>query len=48
VIDEMSFFGVKIFDVIDNRLKSIRYIQNKKFVGLEIIMIGDFYTPCEK
>jgi len=35
-----------MLNVIDNRLRSIKYIQNKIFSGVDAIMIGDFYqTP---
>ncbi len=34
VIDEMSLIGVKMFIVIDNRLKSIKHIQNNKLLLL--------------
>jgi hypothetical protein len=32
-----------MLDVINNRLKSIKHIQNKFFGGVDVIMIGDFY-----
>jgi hypothetical protein len=49
VIDEISLVGAKMFNVIDNRLRSIKHIQNKFFGGVDIIMIGDFYqTPLVK
>jgi predicted secreted protein len=49
VIDEISFIGVKIFNVIDNRLRSIKHIQKKFFVGIDGIMTCDFYqTPPVK
>jgi hypothetical protein len=35
VTDEISFVGVKMFNVINNRLKSIKHIQNKFFGGVE-------------
>jgi hypothetical protein len=43
VIDEISLVGATIFNVINNRLRSIKHIQNKKIGGVDIIMIGDFY-----
>ncbi len=43
VIDEISLVGATIFNVINNRLRSIKHIQNKNFGGVDIIMIGDFY-----
>jgi ATP-dependent DNA helicase PIF1 len=43
VIDEISLVGATIFNIINNRLRSIKHIQNKIFGGVDIIMIGDFY-----
>jgi hypothetical protein len=43
VIDEISFVGVRMFNVIDNRVRSIKHIQNKFSGGVDVIMIGDFY-----
>jgi hypothetical protein len=43
VIDEISIFGVRMFNVIDNKLRSIKHIQNNFFGGAHVIMIGDFY-----
>ncbi len=43
VIDEISFFGARMFNVINNRLRSIKHIQNKLFGGVDFIVIGDFY-----
>jgi hypothetical protein len=43
VKDEISLVGAKIFNVIDNRLKFIKHIQNKFFGGVDVILIGDFY-----
>jgi hypothetical protein len=43
VINEISLVGVRVFNVIDNRLRSIKHIQNKFFGGVDVIMISDFY-----
>jgi hypothetical protein len=43
VIDEISLVGVRIFNVIDNRLRSIKHIQNNFFGGFDVIMTFDFY-----
>jgi predicted TIM-barrel enzyme len=43
VIDEISFVVAKMFNVIDNRLRSIKHIQNNFFGGVDAIMIGDFF-----
>jgi hypothetical protein len=44
VIDEISFIGA-----INNRLRSIKHIQNNFFGGVDIIMTCDFYqTPHVK
>jgi hypothetical protein len=49
VIDEISLVGAKMFNVIDNRLRSIKHIQNYFFGGVDVIMINDFYqTPLVK
>jgi hypothetical protein len=46
VIDEISFVGVRMFNVIDHRLRSIKYSQNQFSSGLDIIMKGGFcQTP---
>jgi len=43
VIDEISFVGVRMLNVINNRLGSIKHIQKKFFNGVDVIMISDFY-----
>jgi hypothetical protein len=43
VIDEISFVGAKMFNAIDNKLRSIKHIQNQFFSGVDVIMISDFY-----
>jgi hypothetical protein len=43
VIDEISLVGARRFNVINNRLRSIKRIQNNFFGGVDVIMIGDFY-----
>jgi hypothetical protein len=43
MIDEISLVGGRMFNVIDNRLRSIKHIQNKFFDGVDVIMISDFY-----
>jgi hypothetical protein len=49
VINEISLVSAKMFNVIDNRLKSIKHIQNKFFGGVDVIMTCDFYqTPIVK
>jgi hypothetical protein len=46
VIDEISFVGIRIFNVIDNKLGSIKHIQNKFFGGVDVIMTSDLcQTP---
>jgi hypothetical protein len=42
VIYEISFVGVKMLNVIDNKLRFINHIQNKFFGGVDIIMTSDF------
>jgi hypothetical protein len=49
MINEISFVGVKMFNVINNRLRSTKHIQNKFFNGVDVIMTSDFYqTPLVK
>jgi len=49
VIDEISLVGAKMFNIIDNKLRSIKHIQNKFFGGVDVIMTSDFYqTPPMK
>jgi hypothetical protein len=43
VIDEISLVGARMFNVVDQRLRSIKHIQNKYFGNLDLIMTGDFY-----
>jgi hypothetical protein len=39
-------FGVTLFNVIVNRLKSIKYIQNNFFGGVDVVMT--YQTPLVK
>jgi hypothetical protein len=49
VINEISLVGAKTFNVIHNRLKSIKHIQNKFLGGVDVIMRSDFFqTPPMK
>jgi hypothetical protein len=43
VINEILFVGARMFNVINNRLKSIKHIQNIFLGGVDVIMISDFY-----
>jgi len=43
VIHEISLVGVRMLNVIDNRLRFIKHIQNKFFGGVDVIMTCDFY-----
>ncbi len=43
MIDEISLVGARMFNVINNRLSSIKHIQNNFFGGVDVIMISDFY-----
>jgi hypothetical protein len=43
VIDEISLVGARMFNVINNRLRSIKHIQNKFFGGVDVIITSDFY-----
>ncbi len=43
MIDKISLVGTRMFNVINNKLMSIKHIQNKFFSGVNVIMINDFY-----
>jgi hypothetical protein len=43
VINEILFVGARMFNAINNRLKSIKHIQNNFFGGVNVIMTSDFY-----
>jgi hypothetical protein len=43
VINEISLVGARMFNAINNKLRSIKYIQNKFFGGVDVIMASDFY-----
>ncbi len=38
-----KFIDIRMFNVIDNKLRFIKHIQNKVFGGLDINMISDSY-----
>jgi hypothetical protein len=42
--------GVRMFHVIYNKLRSVKYIQNKFLGGVGVIMTSDFYQapPYER
>jgi hypothetical protein len=49
MIDEISLISAKMFNIINNRLGSIKHIQTNFFGGANVIMIGDFnQTPLVK
>jgi hypothetical protein len=49
MIDGISFLNVRMFNVINNRLRSIKHIQNNFFGGVDVIMTSDFFqTPFMK
>jgi len=43
VIGEISFVGARMFNVINNMLRSIKHNQNKIFGGVDIIITCDFF-----
>ncbi len=43
MIDKILLVGTRMFNVINNKLMSIKHIQNKFFGGVNVIMINDFY-----
>jgi hypothetical protein len=47
--EQLQLVGVRMFNVMDNRLRYIKHIQNKFFGGVDVIMTSDFYqTPPMK
>jgi hypothetical protein len=49
VKSKISFVGAKMFNIKNNRSRSIKHIQNTFFDGLDVIMTCDFYqTPLMK
>ncbi len=49
MIVEILIDGARMFNIINNRLKSITPIQNNVFGGVDVIMRSDFYqTPLAK
>ena len=42
IVDEMSMIGHKMFSWLDNRLHAGTGNQNKPFVGISVILLGDF------
>ena len=43
IIDEISLVGARMFNVVKQRLRSIKHVQNKFFGGADVIVCGDFY-----
>jgi hypothetical protein len=43
VMDEILLVGAKMFNVINNKLRSIKHIQNNFFGGVNVIIRSDFY-----
>jgi hypothetical protein len=43
VIDEISLVGARMFNVVDQRLRSIKHIQNKYFGNIDLIISGDLH-----
>jgi hypothetical protein len=39
VINEISLVGARMLNVIDNRIRSLKHIQNKFFGGLDFIVV---------
>jgi hypothetical protein len=49
MIDKISLVDVKMFNVIDNKLRSIKHIQNKFFGDVDVILTSYLYqTPHMK
>lgn len=43
MINENSLVSVRMFNVIDNKLRFIKYVNNDLFGNLDLIVISDFY-----
>ena len=43
LIDEVSMMSKKIFELLDEIGKVVRYCRNKPFGGIQIVFTGDFY-----
>jgi hypothetical protein len=43
MIDDISFVGAKMLNVTNNKLRSIKHIQNTFFGGVDVFMTSDFY-----
>ncbi len=43
VMDEILLVGVRMFNVINNKLRSIKHIQKNIFGGVDVIMRNDLY-----
>ncbi len=43
MIDEISLVGARMFNVIENRLRCIKHIQNNFFSGVDVIRTSDFF-----
>jgi hypothetical protein len=43
VIDEISLVGARMFNVIYNKIRFIKHIQNNFFGGIHVFMVGDFF-----
>jgi hypothetical protein len=50
VIYEISFVGARMLKIVDNKLRCLKCIEKKLYVGLDFIMTNGFLssTPCEK
>ncbi len=49
MIDEISLVGGRMLNVIYNRLRFMKHVQNKLFGGVDVIMTCDFdQTPPMK
>ena len=39
----MSFVKARMLEAVDQRLRSVKHLQNKYFGGVDVIVCGDFY-----
>jgi hypothetical protein len=43
VLDEISLVGARMLNAIDQKLRSIKHVQENFFGGVDVIVTGDFY-----
>jgi hypothetical protein len=41
--EQLQLVGARMFNVINNKLRSIKHVENNFFGVVDVIMIGDYY-----